>query len=160
MSKRLTYDLVYDAPLAQVSAMLGDAAFRERVCEARHVLRHQVSVTHDGERKVVSIDEHQSADPIPGFARKFVGDEIHIVQQETWTSLSHADIHLAIPHKPGDITGSIRLVETDGRTTETVDLEVKVHIPLVGGKIEGLISDLLLKALKAEERVGRDYLAG
>ena len=44
-------------------------------------------------------------------------------------------------------------------TTETVDLDIKVSIPLVGGKIEGLISDLLLKALKVENRVGRDYLS-
>ena len=35
-------------------------------------------------------------------------------------------------------------------TAETVDLTIKVSIPLVGGKIEGLIADLLLKALKAE----------
>ena len=44
-------------------------------------------------------------------------------------------------------------------TTETVDLDVKVSIPLVGGKIEDLIADLLLKALKVENQVGRDYLS-
>ena len=38
-------------------------------------------------------------------------------------------------------------------------LTVKVNIPLVGGKLEGLIADLLLKALKAENKVGRDYLS-
>jgi len=41
---------------------------------------------------------------------------------------------------------------------ETVDLTIKVNIPLVGGKIEGLIADLLLKALKAEHKVGQQYL--
>ena len=38
-------------------------------------------------------------------------------------------------------------------------MEIKVGIPLVGGKIESLIADLLPKALKAENNVGRDYLA-
>jgi hypothetical protein len=38
-------------------------------------------------------------------------------------------------------------------------MTIKVGIPLVGGKIEDLISGLLLKALKAENKVGREYLA-
>jgi hypothetical protein len=37
--------------------------------------------------------------------------------------------------------------------------EVDVSIPLVGGKIEGLIGDMLVKALKAENRAGRAWLA-
>ena len=37
-------------------------------------------------------------------------------------------------------------------------MEIRVSIPLVGGKIESLIADLLLKALKAENAVGRQYL--
>ncbi len=44
-------------------------------------------------------------------------------------------------------------------TTETVDVEIKVNIPLVGGKIESLIADMLRKALRAEGEAGRDYLS-
>jgi hypothetical protein len=57
------------------------------------------------------------------------------------------------------MTGTARIDEAHGVTTETVDLSVKVGIPLIGGKLEDLISGLLLKALKAENKVGRDYLA-
>ena len=66
---------------------------------------------------------------------------------------------MTIPGKPGEMKGTARLTESGGVTTETVDLDIKVGIPLVGGKIEGLIADLLLKALKVENRVGRDYLS-
>ncbi|MBA2465483.1 MAG: DUF2505 family protein, partial [Nocardioidaceae bacterium] len=38
--------------------------------------------------------------------------------------------------------------------------EVKVSIPLVAGKLERLISDLLASALRSEQRVGRAWLAG
>jgi hypothetical protein len=38
-------------------------------------------------------------------------------------------------------------------------MEIKVNLPLVGGKIESLIADLLRKALRAENRVGQGYLA-
>ncbi len=66
---------------------------------------------------------------------------------------------MEIPGKPGDMRGTVALRESGGTTTETVDLTVKVGIPLVGGKLEGLIADLLLKALRAENTVGRAWLA-
>ena len=66
---------------------------------------------------------------------------------------------MSIPGKPGEMEGTARLSESGGATTETVDLDIKVGIPLVGGKIEGLVSDMLLKALRAENKVGRDYLS-
>ncbi|SDD44744.1 DUF2505 domain-containing protein [Nocardioides lianchengensis] len=159
MSRRIKHELTYDAPLAAVAAMLGDPAFREEVCERQHVLRQTVSVTPAGAGKEVVVDQVQAATGIPSFAKKFVGDEINIVQKEIWTDAERGDIYVTIPGKPGDMKGTVRLEESGGRTTETVSLEIKVGIPLVGGKIEGLIGDLLLKALQRENEVGRDYLS-
>lgn len=160
MTKQITHALTYDAPLESVAAMLGDRAFREEVCEAQRVLDHDVTVEPAGSGpKHVTIDQRQSAKGLPSFATKIVGDSIQIVQEERWTSSSEADITVVIPGKPGDMTGTARLVETGGTTTETVELTIKVGIPLVGGKVEGLVADMLLKALKTENRVGRDYLS-
>jgi hypothetical protein len=159
MSRRIKHELTYDAPLAAVAAMLVDPAFREQVCDRQHVLRRQVSVTPSGSGTEVVVDQVQAAEGIPSFAKKFVGDEINIVQKEIWTDAERADVFVTIPGKPGDMRGTIRLEERDGRTTETVSLEIKVGLPLVGGKIEGLVGDLLLKALAKENEVGRDYLS-
>ena len=159
MSKRVRHDLVYDAPASDVLAMLHDPAFREEVCDATGVLRHQVSVTENGDATEVVIEQVQTAQGIPSFAKKFVGDEIEIVQKESWTDSSHADVEVTIPGKPGHMRGTATLVESGGTTTEQVDLEIKVNIPLVGGKIEGLIADMLLSALKVENTTGRDYLS-
>lgn len=159
MSKRLKHELTYDAPMAEVAEMLADTSFREEVCDFQGVKRAMVSIDSDDNGMEVTIDQVQAAHGIPSFARKFVGDEINIVQQESWSSPTEGDITVTIPGKPGEMKGTARLVESGGVTTETVDLTVKVNIPLVGGKIEGLIADLLLKALKAENKVGRDYLS-
>lgn len=163
MSKRLRHELTYDAPLAAVAAMLADPAFREEVCERQHVLRQTVTVTPAGAGpsagKEVVIDQVQAADGIPSFARKFVGDEINIVQKEIWTDAERGDVYVTIPGKPGDMKGTVRLDESDGRTIETMSLEIKVGIPLIGGKIESLVADLLLKALRTEQLVGQDYLS-
>ena len=159
--KKVNEELRYDgATLEQVHEMLADPAFREQVCVSQHYLRHTVQIDRDGQGMTVTIDQIQEARGIPGFAKKFVGDEINIVQTEDWTSPEKGNIHVAIPGKPGEMSGTALLTEDPDGTTETVNLTVKVNIPLVGGKIESLIADLLSKALRAEHRVGVKWLAG
>jgi hypothetical protein len=160
MATRLTHDLTYEASLTEVGEMLMEAAFREQVCDAQGAIRRTVTIGPDGGGMKVVIDAVQLAQGIPGFARKFVGDEIQLVQTERWTDLENGRVEVVIPGKPGQMTGTMTLRESGGTTTETVDMEIRVSIPLVGGKIESLIADLLRKALKAENSVGRRYLAG
>lgn len=154
MAKRITHELTYDAPLEEVRAMLLDEEFRKAVAVAQRAKRSTVEI----EGSSVRFETVQPADGIPSFAKKFVGDEIVIDQRETWTG-DTADVHVAIPGKPGEMKGSAALRAVGEQTVETVDLTVKVNIPLVGGKIEGLIGDMLVKALKAENRAGKEYLA-
>jgi hypothetical protein len=160
VATRLTYDLTYDAVLTDVGEMLMEPAFREQVCDAQGALRRTVTVSPEGGGMQVVIDSVQASQGIPGFARKFVGDEIQLVQTEQWTDMENGRVDVVIPGKPGQMTGTMTLRESGGTTTETVDMQIKVSIPLVGGKIESLIADLLRKALKAENTVGRRYLAG
>ena len=159
--KKVSEELRYDgASIEQVHEMLATVAFREEVCDSQHVLRHTVTIDRAGKGMAVEIDQVQEARGIPGFAKKFVGDEINIVQSEEWTSPEKGNIHVSIPGKPGEMVGTALLTEDPDGTTETVNLTVKVNIPLVSGKIEGLIADLLAKALRAEHRVGVKWLAG
>ncbi len=155
---KMSHEMRYDATPEQVQAMLADPDFRAKVCDYQGVLRHTISITPDGEGMAVVIDQFQAATGIPSFAKKFVGDEIHIVQQENWTSANRADLEVLIPGKPGQMRGSITLGPSGEGTVEQVDVDIKVSIPLVGGKIEGLVRDLLVSALKAENHVGREWL--
>lgn len=155
MSKRLRKTLTYDAPADAVSAMLLDPAFREAVLERQHVVRGTASIEGD----VVTVEHARSSEGIPSVARSFVGDEIVIVQTERW-SPGRADVTIAIPGKPGEVAGSVTLTEAGGQTTETIDLEVTVRVPLVGGKIEAMIADILGHGLDREHEVGVEWLKG
>ena len=159
MSKSITHELTYDAPVEAVTAMLADPAFREEVCAYQRFTKYDVTIDVDGETKRVKVDQWQPTHGMPSFAKKIVGEETNIVQEEHWTSPTHGDITIAIPGKPGTMSGTASVAASGAGTVETVSLTVKVHIPLVGGKLEGLIADLLLKALKAENKVGRAYLS-
>lgn len=159
MSKTIRHDLTYDAPVADVAAMLADPTFREEVCDYQRVISKKVTIEQSGEGMDVVIDMVQPARGIPSFAQKFVGDTINIVQKESWSSPTQGDITVTIPGKPGDMSGTAVLKESGSGTVETVALTVKVNIPLVGGKLEGLIAGLLEKALVAENTVGREWLS-
>jgi hypothetical protein len=163
--KSIDHELRYEGATAeQVHAMLADESFREEVCAHQGVLRQTVTITprasggDGGEGMDVRIDQVQSARGIPSFATRIVGNEINVVQTESWTSPTSATIDVAIPGKPGEMKGTIQVIEDPEGTTERVRMEVKVGIPLVGGKLEGLVVDLLTKALRAENTVGRKRL--
>jgi hypothetical protein len=153
------HEMTYDAALAEVSAMLDDPAYRDEVLRATGAVTGTFEITTDGELTTAVVDQVQPTAGLPTFATKLVGSEVTIVQREEWSSAEYADLHVTIPGKPGQMVGSISLVEDGGTTTETVEGEITVHLPLVGGKVEKLIADMLRKALRAEEEVARDYLS-
>jgi hypothetical protein len=157
---RFSHRLVYDASPTAVLQMLADPTFREKVCVALHVLRHEVTIDGTGPGMTVVVDQTQSARGIPSFATKIVGDELRVVQRESWRDDRTADLTVEIPGKPARFTGSIELTEQGTGTVETVAGDVKVRLPLVAGKLESLIADLLAAALDIEQRVGEDWLTG
>ncbi len=154
---QIKIDLAYPgATVEQVSEMLMTAAFREAVCDAQtHVVAREVTVNGSA----VIVDQRQSADKIPGFAKKFVGDELQIVQSEEWTG-THGDISVVIPGKPGRIRGTADVRAVDDGVVETVVLDVEVNIVLVGGKIAKLIAEKLERTMQVENTVGVRWLAG
>ncbi|HEX2893759.1 MAG TPA: DUF2505 domain-containing protein [Marmoricola sp.] len=158
--KRVQHDLRYDgATVEQVFDMLATQKFREAVCDYQRVLHRTVTVERNGESASVTIDQGHATDRLPGFARKIVGEHITMVQEESWSDGSHGRITVTVPDRPGKMTGTATLVGDADGVTEKVDMTVTVHLPLVGGKVEGLIADMLGKALRAEHTVGKDWLA-
>ena len=159
MATRLTYDLTYEAPLIAVGEMLMDATFREQVCDAQLALRKTVTVGQDGGGMKVVVDMVQAAQGIPGFAKRFVGDEIQLVQTERWSDIENARVEVVIPGKPGQMSGTLALRESGGTTTETVDMEIRVGIPLVGGKLEKLMAEKVRAGMDVEHQVGQTWLS-
>jgi len=142
--------------------MLADPAFRGRVCQAVHAFRHDVSVEARGAGMSVVVDQTQPARGIPPFAKMFVGEDIRIVQREDWGDQTGATVALDIPGKPGRFDGVMSLAPDQGGdgSVETVSGDVTVKVPMIGARLEGLVSDLLHSALEHEEAVGRAWLAG
>lgn len=159
MTTRVVQELRYDAPAAEVHRMLTTASFREAVCTRLGVVSADVTVHDSAGATEVVIDQVQRAQGIPAAAAKLVGDTVHVVQRERWTSPTRADIEVTIPGRPGSMSGTVRLEERGAVTTEVVEMDVTVRVPLVGGRLEAFVAGLLQEALEVENAAGRDYLS-
>jgi len=157
---QLRHEIVYDAPLADVFAMLSDPEFRQRSAEAMGVISEDVTITPKGDGIDVRIDQVQPTEGVPKFAKKFAGETTRAVQTEKWDSPSGGSISIETPGKPTSIKGTLALSESGGRTTETLDVEVKVKVPLIGGKLESLMADLVAQGMDKEQTAGAAWLAG
>ena len=156
----LRHEIVYDAPMAAVFAMLSDPQFRHAAAEATGVISAEVSITPNGEGISVRIDQVQSTEGVPGFAKRFAGDTTRAVQTEEWGSPDGGTISIETPGKPTSIDGTLTLTESGGRTTETLQAEVKAKVPLIGGKLESLMADLVASGMDKEQTAGAAWLRG
>jgi hypothetical protein len=157
---KLRHEISYDAPLADVYTMLADPAFREASASAMGVVSAEVTITPEGDGMSVVIDQVQPTAGVPGFAKKFAGETTRAVQTEEWTSPSGGSITIETPGKPTSIKGTLALSESEGRTTETLDVEVKVKVPLIGGKLESLMAELVSAGMDKEQVAGEAWLKG
>lgn len=153
-------ELSYDAPPAEVFAMLSDPAFRERVCEAQHVVSHDVRIDAVGAGMDVTIRTEQNTGGLPSIAKKFVGETTTAIVTESWADGSGGDVEITAPGKPTKISGAVTLREAGSGTVQTVDLDAKVKVPLIGGKLEQLLVDSLEAGYVKEQQVGTAWLAG
>lgn len=158
MTKTLSMDLTYDAPLATVTAMLADPAFREQVCEAQHAT--STTVTSTGIPGTVTVEMVQPTQGVPAFASKFVGSEVSVKQHETWSSATAAGVDIETGTSIAKVGGTFTLAEQGGRTVQHVALTVEVKMPLVGGKLESLVAGLMTQAFEKQQKVATAYLAG
>jgi hypothetical protein len=156
----LRHEISYDAPLADVFAMLSDPAFRKVSADAMGVISADVVITPNGDGISVRIDQVQPTEGIPGFARKFAGETTRAVQTEEWVSPAGGTITIETPGKPTSIKGTLVLSESGDRTTETLEVEVKVKVPLLGAKLESLMADLVTKGMDKEQVAGAAWLGG
>jgi uncharacterized protein YndB with AHSA1/START domain len=157
---RFRHDLSYDAPPERVFAMLADPEFRRRTCEAMEVLSVDVQLdpAPDGDGFTLVVDQLQNTQDLPSFARTFAGESTRAVQREEWRSTTTGELRIESPGKPAGATGTIRLEPRGSGTTEVVELEIKVKVPLIGGKLEKLMADKVAAGMDVEHAVGVAWL--
>lgn len=164
---KVRHEVRYDAPPDEVYAMLTDPEFREKASFAQDAT--SVEVTIDGAS--VRIELVQPNTDIPAFARAIAGESTRAIQTEQWSrgegTAPPADHRAAFkvdsPGKPIAITGTRTLVPEGPDGSGTVDRfegEAKATVPLIGGRIEKLVSAKLTEGWDKEHTAGVAWLKG
>lgn len=156
---KFTCSVRYDASPGDVHAMLTDPAFRTAVMTAQDA--RSCEVTADG--AVIAIEAVTPNSNIPGFARAFAGETTRSITTERWRQDGSgwvADFTVETPGKPSSIAGTRRLIAEGVGTRDQFDAEAKVKVPLVGGRIEGLVASQFQDGTAKEHTVGLAWLAG
>ncbi len=149
----------YAATPAEVHAMLADPAFREQVCADQDVVQAEVSITPTaGGGMSVVVDQVQPTPGIPSFATPIIGATTRAIQLEEWTDSRSASLEIQAPGKPVTMSGSIALEPAGSGTVEVIDLEIRVKVPLIGGRLEKLMASLVERSIRAENETGRTWL--
>jgi hypothetical protein len=151
---RVTHEVRYEAAVAEVRAMLTDAAFREQATMTMGAASVEVSVDEGS----VRIDMHSHPDHVPAFMRPLVGETVHAVHSEQWSG-DEAVFTITTGHVPAGLRGRRALVPDGDGCLDTFDGEAHARIPLVGGRIERLIAARLKEGWDVEHDVGVAWLA-
>jgi len=156
---RFEHENRYAASPDDVAALQTDQAYRASLKSRTRSAAHSVQVTDQGGTTVVEVDQRLKTEGIPSFARKLVGETIQLVQREEWTG-HQASFELSIPGKPGHLRGTVTIEHDGDGAVERVQGEAKASLPLVGGKIEKLLVDMITQSLERSQARGAAWLAG
>jgi carbon monoxide dehydrogenase subunit G len=155
---KFRHELSYDAPPDAVFEMLADPEFRKRSCAAMEVISADVQLERADDGFSLVIDQLQNTRDLPPFARAFAGDSTQAIQREVWRSRTEGSLSIESPGKPTSASGTIRLQPVGAGTREVVELEIKVKVPLIGGKLEKLMAEKVTAGMDVERTVGATWL--
>jgi hypothetical protein len=153
----------FDAPIEVVSDAMLDPDFQATVTDIGDL--HDRSIIDQAEspdggltrniRCVLALD-------ISGMAKSMLGDaDPAWVQEERWdASGTHCDwvIHPEVAADLLSASGTIDIAASGDSTTRSVAGEVKVRVPLYGGKVEGWIVDGVTRAYDEEATLLTSWL--
>ncbi|MGV0836659.1 DUF2505 domain-containing protein [Mycolicibacterium thermoresistibile] len=105
------------------------------------------------------------ADRLPGFVTQLHRGDLSVKREETWSPLrdgqATVEVKGAIVGAPASLTGTGTLLPADSGQTSRLEftVTVEVRIPLLGGKLEGLVGNQLMELLIAEQRFTTNWIA-
>ena len=140
MTTKMHLEDRYDADVETVYALITDPDFMRRKYDA--LGGKDISIDRSDTaggcelttRRTVTVD-------LPGFAKKVMQPSNTAVQTESWSGADSdgrrvCNYHVEVQGLPSKITGTVVLSPDGGGTKQVIDADVKVSVPLLGGRLE------------------------
>lgn len=154
----------FDAPIDRCWAMFSDP--KSHIAKFEGMGHHDVTVLEKKKTKKnlhIVITREVDVEDIPGFAKKFVKPRNTVVSVDDWNDFGDGTyggtFTLDTKGVPLEIHGETLLEDAGDRTEYTVTIELKVNVPLIGGKLADFGKKIVTRQLDEEFRLGDGWLA-
>ncbi len=128
-----------------------------------HMAAFDVSaqVEEDGQHVIIRSSRKLPA-KIPAAARKFVGESITIDEVHTWRhpdpdGARHGTVTATFAGAPMEVYGTLELRPGGPGSVLEVVVHAKAHVPLVGGKLENVVGEQFMRALRKEQQIAPQW---
>lgn len=163
MAKKFKNTDPYAASVDQMWAMLGDQDYWLKKYEALGAENVQFQTFESGADSIKVKTVREVPADLPGFAKKVIGEKNVVTQSEDWSrsgDSAHCDIHITVKGAPGATTGVMDIKPAGSGVEWSADFDIKVSVPMVGGKLEGLMHKETSANFVEEKKFNDAWLAG
>ena len=159
MSADLIYEFMLPAAPEEVFAFLTDSDYLSD--KVSHSIKGAFEKSGTSPKFRIQITRTIEGE-LPEMVRKFVGDELTVVEIQNWSEPSKenflAQFELKINNAPVEIKGSISL--TGAQSTQVlINAKVKVNVPIFGAMAEPQVVQKLKSVLQDEEKLCSKWIA-
>lgn len=163
MASPIEHRAEFTQGLAEVFTALSDRDALQARLDAIGGLNARVSsYSREGDRWSFLLRQGVGADKLPGFVRALHSGDLIVEREQTWTKRGEkytGTVKATVGAIPGDITARTELSTDGDLTVLRTDGEVKIRIPLVGGRVEGFVAGEVTKLLQQEADFTAQWLA-
>ena len=144
----------FDADVETVFALMTDPDF----CTRKYADAGGTDIHIDSDERadgLTIVSRRKVTVDLPGFAKKVMAPTNTVVQTDEWspadgTGRRSCHYSVEVQGVPSRIDGTVTLSPDGGGTRQDVQAEVKVSIPLLGGKLEKFAVESGMKTLDHE----------
>lgn len=158
MAKKFTKTDPYSADVDQLWAMLSDQNYHQAKYESLGAENIRFPSFSADDTSITMVNERDVPADLPGFAKKIIGETNHVTQTERWTragDTATCAVEITVKNLPGGTTGTIDITPSESGSAWTTDFDIKIGVPLLGGKLEDVMKGETASS-QAEEKVFND----
>ena len=161
---RKTITITYPASPARTAQMLADPAYQEERVGRAGLNDASVDVAQRGQGFVSTISGTIQPSQLPSVASRLVRSAVSFTVAESWgepkdDGSRSGGYDVTIKNAPVKVSATSTMSPAGEATTVTVDVDLKVTVPLVGKTIEEKAMGMVGRVVADEERRAAAWLA-
>lgn len=139
-------------------AMVDETYLRDRLAAIGGTNAELVSFSSSDGKASYELKQGVPAEHLPSMAKSLLGGDLVIKRVESWAA-GAGTVEVTLSGVPGRLDGGFTVTDNGSGSKVTLTGEVKVSIPLMGGKLEKVIAEQVVVLLDKESEFTSEWLA-